>query len=89
MSKKKQRWEKQIEKIMETSEDKIPERQIKSFFHYYNKFDVAPPEEWLDIFSAFFETNLEEVPAFDACILAFRAGQVFERFKEQLIDKAS
>jgi len=53
-------------------------------FEFEQEREIDPPQEWQEVFNAFFEGLIEELPPFACCILAFKAGQVWQKYQEEL-----
>jgi len=76
-------WEKEVDKILKESRlntrfEKIVDRLEKE------EIGNDPPEEWQEVFSAVFEGLINDYPVLGCCIFAFKAGQIWERFKGEL-----
>jgi len=80
---KKPDWEIEVERILK--EGRFDTR-LQAFLEKFNQMreEATPPEEWIEIFDAFFDSLLDEFPAYACCIFAFKAGQVWEKIQEEL-----
>lgn len=57
--------------------------RLEAFMEKLQQEESYPPEEWQEVFNTFFESLLEEYPSFACCILAFQAGQVWQKYYER------
>lgn len=74
-------WEIEVEHILK--EGSFNSR-FRSFGDKFNQEDFTLSEEWKQIFNAFFTNLLEVVSPFACCILAFRAGMVWQKYGDEL-----
>lgn len=82
---KKQDWEIEVERILK--EGKFDTR-LHDFMDKLSQQENEPPEEWQEVFNTFFEGLLNELPPLAGCILAFKAGQVWQKYQEELYGEA-
>lgn len=63
---------------------------LERFAQKFNQEKTTPPdEEWQEIFNTFFDDLLSEYPALACCILAFTAGQVWQKYQDELLGTLS
>ena len=68
---------KEVSRILE--EGRFNSR-FEAFTEKLDQEEITVPQEWQEIFNALFESLLVEYPAFACCILAFQAGQVWQKY---------
>jgi hypothetical protein len=87
-------WQKQIEEILK----KHPVPNIKKGreiglhdkFEKFNRIyeknseEISPSEDWIKVITAIMEANLSQYDVMHACIEAFKAGAVWEKYKKEL-----
>jgi len=76
---KKKDWEIEVERILK--EGRFDTRLQAFVEKFEQEQEIEPPENWQEVFNTFFDSLLDEFPAHACCILAFKAGQVWERHK--------
>lgn len=87
-------WMKQIEEILkkEASSDrrKVREQRLQDKFErFIKRYDksseeITPSDDWIKVITAIMESNLAQYDVMRACIEAFKAGVVWERYKTEL-----
>lgn len=78
---KKKDWEIEVDHILK---DATVNSRLKAFAERLEQEKIEPPEEWQEVFNTFFEELIGELPALACCILAFKAGAVWQKDKEGL-----
>ncbi len=86
-------WQKQIEDILKRDaviyHRKVKELRLQDkfdrFIKRYEKSseEISPSEDWIKIITAIMETNLSQYNVMRACIEAFKAGAVWERYRNE------
>ena len=86
-------WRKQIEDILKKDATvynrKVRELRLQDKFEKFIKRyeksseEVSPPDEWIKVITAVMETNLSQYDVMRACIEAFKAGAVWEKYKKE------
>lgn len=86
-------WQKQIEDILKRDSilyrKKVRELRLQDkfdrFFKRYEKSagEIAPSEDWIKVITAVMETNLSQYDVMRACIEAFKAGAVWEKYRKE------
>jgi hypothetical protein len=86
-------WQKQIEDILKRDSilyrKKVRELRLQDkfdrFLKRYEKSsdEVAPSEDWIKVITAVMETNLSQYDVMRACIEAFKAGAVWEKYQKE------
>jgi hypothetical protein len=86
-------WQKQIEDILKReaanhqkkAHEQRLEDKFEKFLKKYEKSsgELIPSEEWIKVLTAFMETNLAQYDVMRACIEAFKAGVVWEKYKNE------
>ena len=86
-------WQKQIEDILKRDaviyHRKVKELRLQDkfdrFIKRYEKSseEISPSEDWIKIITAIMETNLSQYNVMRACIEAFKAGAVWERYHNE------
>lgn len=89
-------WQRQIEDILKKEsvglQKKAGELQLQhKFERFIKRYDksadeIMPPEDWVKVITAFMETNLAQYDVMRACIEAFKAGVLWERYKSEFSD---
>jgi len=75
-------WETEVERILKEGGANY---RLDAFMERFERErDVEPPEEWQEVLSAFFDNLISELPPAACCILAFKAGQVWQKYQEEL-----
>jgi hypothetical protein len=87
-------WQKQIEEILKrdsaVQNKKVRELRLQDRFEKFIKRyersaeEIAPSEDWVKVITAIMETNLSQYDVMRACIEAFKAGAVWEKYKKEL-----
>ena len=81
--KEKKDWEVEVDRILK--EGSLNSR-LQAFSQKFDQErEIEPPEEWEEVFNAFFDSLLDELPALACCILAFKAGQTWQRYQDELL----
>jgi len=85
-------WQRQIEDILKKhavgyrkkARELRLEDKFEQFVKRYEKSaeEITPSEDWVKVITAFMETNLAQYDVMRACIEAFKAGALWERYKE-------
>ena len=86
-------WQLQIEDILKKDSviyrKKVRELRLQDkfdrFLKRYEKSadEIAPSEDWIKVITAIMETNLAQYDVMRACIEAFKAGAVWEKYKRE------
>ena len=86
-------WQKQIEDILRKEalahhkrvDDLSLQDKYRRFFSRYEKSseEIAPSEEWVKVLTAFMEMNLSQYDVMRACVEAFKAGIVWEKYQQE------
>jgi len=86
-------WQKQIEDILKKDSviyrKKVRELRLQDkfdrFLKRYEKSadEVSPSEDWIKVITAVMETNLSQYDVMHACIEAFKAGAVWEKYRRE------
>ena len=86
-------WQKQIEDILKKDSTiqskKVKELRIQDRFEKFIKRyeksseEISPSEDWIRVITAVMETNLSQYDVMRACIEAFKAGVVWEKYKKE------
>ena len=86
-------WQKQIEDILKRDSvlyrKKVRELRLQDkfdrFLKRYEKSadEVSPSEDWIKVITAIMETNLAQYDVMRACIEAFKAGAVWEKYRRE------
>ncbi|MHB8084394.1 MAG: hypothetical protein ACYDHZ_01015 [Dehalococcoidia bacterium] len=86
-------WQKQIEDILKKDASlyhkKVRELRLQDKFEKFVKKyeksseEIAPSEDWIKIITAVMETNLSQYDVMRACIEAFKAGAVWEKYRKE------
>ena len=86
-------WQLQIEDILKRDSviyrKKVRELRLQDkfdrFLKRYEKSadEVSPSEDWIKVITAIMETNLAQYDVMRACIEAFKAGAVWEKYKRE------
>jgi hypothetical protein len=89
-----QLWQRQIEDILKKDSishgKKVKEIRLQDkyekFITKYEKSaeEISPSEDWISVITVMMETNLSQYDVMRACIEAFKAGAVWERYREEL-----
>ncbi len=86
-------WQAEIEDILK--KDSILYRKKVRELRLQDKFDrflkryeksadeISPSEDWIKVITAVMETNLSQFDVMRACIEAFKAGAVWEKYKRE------
>jgi len=87
-------WQKQIEDILKkeaahyqkNSQEQKLQDKFEKFLKKYEKGneELIPSEEWIQVLTAFMETNLAQYDVMRACIEAFKAGVVWQKYRNEL-----
>jgi hypothetical protein len=86
-------WQLQIEDILKRDSviyrKKVRELRLQDkfdrFLKRYEKSadEIAPSEDWIKVITAIMETNLAQYDVMRACIEAFKAGAVWEKYRRE------
>jgi hypothetical protein len=86
-------WQSQIEDILKKDSaiynKKVKELRLQDKFERFNKRyeksseEIAPSEDWIKVVTAMMESNLAQYDVMRACIEAFKAGAVWERYRKE------
>ena len=86
-------WQKQIEDILKKDahiyNKKVREKRLQDKFEKFirryerSSDEVSPPEDWIKVITAVMETNLSQYDVMHACIEAFKAGVVWEKYHKE------
>jgi hypothetical protein len=87
-------WQRQIEDILKRDSAvhnrKVRELRLQDRFEKFVKRyeksseEIAPSDDWVKVITAIMETNLSQYDVMRACIEAFKAGAVWEKYKKEL-----
>ena len=80
--KEKKDWEIEVDRILK--EGRFDTRLQAFMERFEQEREIEPPEEWQEVFNAFFDGLLDELPALACCIFAFKAGQVWQKHQQEL-----
>lgn len=80
---KKKDWEIEVDRILK--EDRFNSRFQAIMERFEQEREIEPPEDWQEVFNAFFESLVDELPALACCIFAFKAGQVWQKYQDELL----
>jgi len=89
-------WQKQVEEILrkemvlhnrKVRELKLQDR-FEKFIKRYEKSsgEISPSEDWIKVITAVMEANLSQFDVMHACIEAFKAGAIWEKYKTEFIE---
>lgn len=82
MFSKKKDWDKK--EILKEAERIVAEGvlagRVEKFLNY--PFPDDPSLEWQDAFNDLFEEMIKSASIYDCCLLAFKLGQAWEKYKE-------
>jgi hypothetical protein len=86
-------WKKQIEDILKRDATvyrrKVRELRMQDKFERFIKRyeksaeEIAPSDDWVKVITAIMETNLSQYDVMRACIEAFKAGAIWERYRNE------
>jgi hypothetical protein len=86
-------WQKQIEDILKRDSTvhnkKIRELRLQDRFEKFMKRyeksseQISPSDDWVKVITAIMETNLSQFDVMRACIEAFKAGVVWEKYRKE------
>lgn len=86
-------WQKQVEEILKRDavihRRKLHELRLQDkfdrFIRRYEKSseDIQPSDDWIKIITAFMETSLSQYDVMRACVEAFKAGAIWERYRNE------
>jgi hypothetical protein len=86
-------WQQQIEDILKRDSilyrKKVRELRLQDKFDRFLKryeksaAEIAPSEDWIKVITAVMETNLSQYDVMRACIEAFKAGAVWEKYSKE------
>jgi hypothetical protein len=76
-------WEIEVERILK--EGRFDTRLQAFVERFEQEREIEPPEDWQEVFNAFFESLVDELPALACCIFAFKAGQVWQKYQDELL----
>jgi hypothetical protein len=86
-------WQKQIEDILKRDSAihnrKVRELRLQDRFEKFIKryekssAEIAPSDDWVKVITAIMETNLSQYDVMRACIEAFKAGAVWEKYRQE------
>jgi len=86
-------WQKQVEEILKR--DTVTYRRKMRQLRIQDKFDrfitvyeksskeIQPSDDWIKVITAIMETNLSQYDVMHACIEAFKAGAIWERYRNE------
>jgi len=81
--KEKKDWEIEVERILK---DARLDTRLQAFAEKFEQEpEIEPPEEWQEVFNTFFDSLIDELPPVACCILAFKAGQVWQKYQDELL----
>jgi len=86
-------WQRQIEDILKKEAAKVNKKarsqriqdKFERFIKRYEKSseEISPPEDWIKIITAVMETNLSQFDVMRACIEAFKAGAIWQKYRQE------
>jgi hypothetical protein len=86
-------WQKQIEDILKKDlairNRKLREMRLQDRFEKFMKRyeksseEISPSDDWAKVITAIMETNLSQFDVMRACIEAFKAGAIWEKYKQE------
>ena len=86
-------WQKQVEEILQKHpvpyNRKVRELRLQDRFEKFIKRyeqssdEISPSEDWIKVITAVMEANLSQYDVMHACIEAFKAGAIWERYKKE------
>jgi hypothetical protein len=86
-------WQRQVEEILKQNatvySKKAQELRLQDKFERFVKRyeksaeDINPSEDWVKVITAFMESNLSQYDVMRACIEAFKAGAIWERYRKE------
>ena len=79
---KKEWWEIEVDRILK--EGSFNSRFQAFTERFEQERENEPPQEWQEIFNTFFDSLIDELPPIACCILAFKAGQVWQKYQQEL-----
>jgi len=77
---KKKDWEIEVKRILKEG---CLNSRLKAFAERLEQENIEPPEEWQEVFNTFFDSLIEGLPPLACCILAFKAGQVWQKYGQE------
>jgi len=87
-------WQRQIEEILKRdsaiqskkTRDTRLQDKFERFARRYEKSseEIAPSEDWIKVITAIMETNLSQYDVMRACIEAFKAGAIWEKYRKEM-----
>ncbi len=91
---KKPLWQRQIEDILKRKaasyNKKLTETRLQDKFERFIKryeksaAEISPSDDWIGVITAIIESNLSQYDVMRACIESFKAGAIWERYKDEL-----
>jgi hypothetical protein len=89
-----QLWQRQVEDILKkdaiSHNKKVNELRLQDkyekFIKRYEKSadEISPSEDWINVITVMMETNLSQYDVMRACIEAFKAGAVWEKYRKEM-----
>ena len=89
-------WQQQIEEILKKhpviTHRKVRELKLQDRFERFVKRyeksseEISPSEDWIKVITAVMEANLSQYDVMHACIEAFKAGAIWERYRSEFED---
>lgn len=86
-------WQKQVEEILRKHpvpyNKKVRELRLQDRFEKFikryekNSDEISPSQDWIKVITAVMEANLSQYDVMHACIEAFKAGAIWERYKKE------
>ncbi|MBN1375226.1 MAG: hypothetical protein JXA01_03635 [Dehalococcoidia bacterium] len=86
-------WQRQIENILKrhpvTTNKKTGVGKLQDKFEKFSKRydkssqEISPSDDWIKVITAVMEANLSQYDVMHACIEAFKAGAVWEKYKKE------
>ena len=80
--KEKKDWEIEVERILK--EGSFNSRFETFMERFEQEKEIEPPQDWQEVFNTFFDSLLAELPPVACCILAFKAGMVWQKYQQEL-----
>ena len=81
--KAKKDWEIEVERILK--EGGFNSRFQAIMERFEQEREIEPPEDWQEVFNTFFDSLIDELPPAACCIIAFKAGQVWQKYQGELL----
>ena len=62
--------------------------RFEKFLKRYEKSsdEISPSDDWIKVITAVMEANLSQFDVMHACIEAFKAGAIWEKYKSEFVE---